>query len=495
MYFPESEGILKRFLHGMTDGMTDKSFLEAEIKKWLVSDERARQTEGKNYYDGNHDILKRKRTVIGEDGRLTTVENLPNNRIVNNQYKKIVEQKANYLCGKPISFDTDTPEYGAALTRFFDRRRQRILRIIAEYALNGGKAWVCPYYDNGDLLFAVFPAYEVLPFWADEAHTQLDCAVHFFSVYEYDEYGTERLVNKVEVFHGGGIDRFIWDNGYLVTDPDALSGPYISVTDRSGARKDYNWDRIPLICFKVNHCETPLICSVKCLQDALNLVESNLVNAMEQDVGNTIIVLKNYDGENLGEFRRNLAAYGAVKVRTVDGAEGGVEALTVDVSVDNYKSVIELLKKAIIENAKGYDAKDDRLSGNPNQMNIQSMYSDIDLDANCMETEFQAAFEELLFFVNSYFANAGIGNFENEKVNVIFNRDILINEGEAIENCGESRGLISDETIIKMHPWVDDPIAEIARISAEKESATALTDSYGGMFANADTGGTGDEKQ
>lgn len=123
------------------------------------------------------------------------------------------------------------------------------------------------------------------------------------------------------------------------------------------------------------------------------------------------------------------------------------------------------------------------------------MYSDIDLDANCMETEFQAAFEDLLFFVNSYFANAGIGNFENEKVNVIFNRDILINEGEAIANCGESRGLISDETIIKMHPWVDDPIAEVARISAEKESAAALTDSYGGMFANADTGGTGNEKQ
>ena len=49
----------------------------------------------------------------------------------------------------------------------------------------------------------------------------------------------------------------------------------------------------------------------------------------------------------------------------------------------------------MIENARGYDAKDDRLGGNPNQMNIQSMYSDIDLDANGMETEFQAAFEEL----------------------------------------------------------------------------------------------------
>ncbi len=41
-----------------------------------------------------------------------------------------------------------------------------------------------------------------------------------------------------------------------------------------------------------------------------------------------------------------------------------------------------MFKKALIENAGGYDAKEDRLSGNPNQINIQSM-SDIDLDAIC----------------------------------------------------------------------------------------------------------------
>ena len=124
-------------------------------------------------------------------------------------------------------------------------------------------------------------------------------------------------------------------------------------------------------------------------------------NSMEEDVRNTVLVIKNYDGENLGEFRKNLATYGAVKVRTVEGAEGGVDTLTINVSVENYKAVTELLKKAIIENARTFDAKDDRLTGSPNQMNIQSMYSDIDLDANCMETEFQAAFEDLLFFVNS----------------------------------------------------------------------------------------------
>ncbi len=485
MYFPENDGILKHFSHGMTD----KRFLEAEIQKWLVSDERRRQLDGDDYYSGRHEILSRRRTVIGRDGKLEKVDNLPNNRIADNQYAKAVDQKANYLCGKPITFDTEKTDYCTALTKFFNRRRQRLLHIIAEYALNGGVAWVCPYYDNGELMFATFPAYEVLPFWSDTAHTNLDCAVHFFSVYEYDSYGTEHRVDKVEVFHGSGIDRFIWENG-LQPDPDAQSDAYIYVTDkRTGEMKAYNWERIPLVCFKANHHETPLICRVKCLQDALNLIESDLVNSMEEDVRNTVLVLKNYDGENLGEFRKNLATYGAVKVRTVEGAEGGVDTLTVEVNTENYKTVAELLKKAIIENARAFDAKDDRLSGNPNQMNIRSMYSDIDLDANCMETEFQAAFEELLFFVNSYFANAGIGNFGSESVNVIFNRDILVNESEVIDNCGKSRGIISDETLVKMHPWTDDPATELKRIAEEREAA-AQSDVYGEMFgANTASGG------
>lgn len=37
-------------------------------------------------------------------------------------------------------------------------------------------------------------------------------------------------------------------------------------------------------------------------------------------------------------------------------------------------------------------------------MNIQFMYSDLDLDANDMETEFQAAFEDILWFVNAHLA-------------------------------------------------------------------------------------------
>ena len=190
---------------------------------------------------------------------------------------------------------------------------------------------------------------------------------------------------------------------------------------------------------------------------------------MQEDARNTILVLQNYDGQNLGEFRRNLAQYGAVKVKTVDGAAGDLKTLEINVNSENYKVILEIFKKALIENARGYDAKDDRLSGNPNQMNIQSMYSDIDLDANGMETEFQASMEELLWFINVHLFNTGMGDFEQEEIDIIFNRDILINESEVIDNCSKSSGLLSDETVVANHPWVDDPQAELDRIAEQKE--------------------------
>ena len=451
-------------------GMTDRRFLELEITAWLASPERKRQIAGELYYDGRQAVLGRKRMALDDDGKLTELKHLPNNRMVNNQYAKMVDQKTNYSFGRPFSFDTENEQYVKALNGILGAHFRRLLRAVGEGAWIGGKSWVYPYYEAGELAFKRFPADEILPFWADAGHTILDAAVHVYMVQEYDETEQTREVVKVEVMHGGGVDCFIRkDDGTLIPDGCARSGPYITETDAgSGEAKGYNWERIPLVCFKSSHHELPLLSRVKCLQDAYNDVLSNFANQMEEDVHSTILVIRNYDGEDLGGFRRNLATYGAIKVRSYENTEGGVDTLTMEVNAENFKTLLALLKDAIIENACGYDAKDERMSGNPNQMNIKSMLSDIDLDANGIELEFQAAMEELLWFVNKHLANTGQGNFENEPISIIFDRDTIINEIEIISGIRQSVGILSTQTLIKQHPWVKDPQTEYTRLKQEQ---------------------------
>jgi hypothetical protein len=86
----------------------------------------------------------------------------------------------------------------------------------------------------------------------------------------------------------------------------------------------YNRQKISLIPFKYNSFETPLVKSIKSLKDGLDLILSDFQNAMEEDPRNTILVLVNYDGENLVDIRYNLAQFGSVYVMTIDGSAGGV---------------------------------------------------------------------------------------------------------------------------------------------------------------------------
>ena len=102
---------------------------------------------GERYYLGEHDILYRKRTVIGENGELQEVDNLPNNRIVDNQYAKLVDQKVNYLLGQPLTFDTDNKKYQEELKKIFNKRFHRTLKNLGEDVLNGGIGWLHPYYN------------------------------------------------------------------------------------------------------------------------------------------------------------------------------------------------------------------------------------------------------------------------------------------------------------------------------------------------------------
>lgn len=485
------DNILKK---GAASRITDEQFIITEINRFKVSQRKQAMIDGERYYSGRHDILSRKRTVIGQNGDLEEVTNLPNNRIVDNQYKKMVDQKNNYLLGQPLSVQCENEQYSKALKKVINKKFLRLMKNIGEDALNQGLGWLFPYYNEyGEFTFKKFHPFEVIPGWADEEHTSLDYAIRVYQVIVY-EGRNEKIVEKVEVYDDTGINFFELNNGNLHP-VEPFHQNYFSIVGEDGTEQGFNWSKIPLIPFKYNNKEIPLIKMVKPLQDGLNLIESNFQNQMEEDARNTILVLVNYDGENLGEFRKNLATYGAVKVRTVDGAGGDLKTLQVEVNAANYQAILELFKKAIIENAMGYDAKDDRLEGNANQMNIQSMYSDIDMDANSMETEFQASFEELLWFINCHLANTGQGDFEGEEVEIIFNRDILISESEVIENCNKSNGILSDETIVANHPWVDDPQAELDRIAKQKQE---VIEQYGSAFNPTlppdDSGGIVDEE-
>ena len=187
------ERINRLILQGGRTGMTENQFFAAEIKEWKNSQRRKDQVMGDLYYEGQHDILQRQRTIIGENGQLQVVTNLPNNRLIDNQYALMVDQKTNYLVGKPFTLNCQDKGYTDALGKVFNKRFYRLLKYVCEDALNGGIGWLYPYYNEaGELTFKHFPAYDILPFWADDDHTILDCAIRYYTQEVWNGYQKER---------------------------------------------------------------------------------------------------------------------------------------------------------------------------------------------------------------------------------------------------------------------------------------------------------------
>jgi len=463
MFF-EPPNLTERYKKMIEDGakkvISNHEFLRLEIEKWKNSQKRREQITGERYYNGFHDILGRKRTAIGTGGNLIEVDNLPNNRIVDNQYRKVVDQKTNFLVGQPVVFSSENKNYVEEVKEIFNEDFLRVLKALCVDCLNGGISWLHPYYDeDGEFKFKRFAPHEILPFWKDSEHIKLDFAVRVYEVKTY-EGRQEKTIEKVEVYSENGVERLVFYQGKLIEDIENPSSDYINIDGRG-----FNWAKIPLIPFKYNYGEAPLIRDLKAMQDAINLALSDFQNVMQEDARNTILIVKNYDGEDLGDFRKNLSTFASVKIR--DG--GGVDKLNIDINVEAFKSFIELQKKEMIEVAKAYSAADLRGGNAPNEMNIKSVFNDINMDANAMELEFTASFKALLWFINVHLANAGKGNFDKEKINVIFNKDTIVNESQIIADLKNSVGLLSDETLIANHPWIEDVEAELAKIKKQRE--------------------------
>ena len=108
---------IKKLFRRKENNMDDKlemKELDIIIKNYLYSDNYKNMLSGKQYYEGKHDILKRVRQAIGEKGVLTPINNVPNNRIVDNQYAKLVNQKTNYLLSKVLTIQSENDKYTKA---------------------------------------------------------------------------------------------------------------------------------------------------------------------------------------------------------------------------------------------------------------------------------------------------------------------------------------------------------------------------------------------
>jgi len=467
----------KKLFAPETAVMSTEDIVLTEVLEWLASAKRQQMLVGQAYYENRNDINSRKRMVVGSEG-LQEEANLANCRISHAFAKKLVDQKCQYLLGRPLAVRTTDSDYTAALNAIFDREMLRRLANLCKESVNKGVAWLQVYIDaDGELGFMKIPAEQIIPLWVDDECSRLDGVIRVYEQVEYAGFDSRRVC-RVEYWHGGGVEYYRLEQNTekgrnakkwrLVVDEECREQYRAEGYEFEGSLPHFVcrgeavcWPELPFVPFRYNEEELPLIQFIKPLIDDYDLLNSEDANAIV-DSPNSVLVIKNYDGTDLGEFRRNLAAYRAVKVSD----DGGVTSLSTAVNTENIARHLEGIRKDLFEIGGGVDSQTSH-TGNTSGEYLKYLYADLDLDCNAIEREFQSALSVLLRFINRYWALRGLPSFGHEQVEFIFNRDVLINESEAIANCVKSLEMLSRETVLANHPWVTDLVNEQAMLAAE----------------------------
>lgn len=416
--------------------------------------------QARNYYENKTDILMEKpKEKEQEEKPLRNADN----RIPFNFHGLLVNQKAAYMFTAPPLFDLGEKSANKQLVKFLGDKYAKTCKDLCIDASNCTVAWLHLWKNaKGEWEYAVVPADQVVPVWSKSLDKELLGVLRIYQdndeetgdFYTIYEYWNDMECNAYRLKAGDELGQLApYQMFWMDTELCEISAQY-----------RHEVGEVPFFPFFNNNIDTNDLVNIKPLIDTYCKVFSGFVNDLE-DIQEVIFVLTNYGGEDLGQFLRDLKDYKAIQIESEgDGDKSGVSTLTIELPVEAREKLLSITRKCIFEQGQGIDPDPENF-GNSSGVALNFLYSLLELKAGLQETEFKLGFGRFIRCV-CRLLNVTI---KDDTIVQTWTRTSVKNDLELSQIAAQSKGSVSQETIVKNHPWVEDPEAEMASIKKEEE--------------------------
>ncbi|WP_418451850.1 phage portal protein [Candidatus Ventrimonas sp.] len=389
------------------------------------------------------------------------------NRIPFNFHGLLVNQKASYMFTAPPLFDLGEKKANKDLVKFLGDKYPKVCKDLCIEASNCTVGWLHVWCDKKSTWkYAIVPAEQVIPVWSDSLEKELLGVFRSYQniddetgdAYIIYEYWNETECAAYRLKAGDELDQLLPYQMFLV---DPMLCEYAD-TYRHGVGE------VPFFPFFNNNIDTDDLKNIKPLIDVYCKVFSGFVNDLE-DIQEVIFVLTNYGGADLGQFLRDLKDYKAIQIESEgDGDHSGVSTLTIELPVEAREKLLEITRKCIFEQGMGVDP-DPQNFGNSSGVALKFLYALLEQKAGLQETEFRLGFGQ---FIRCVCRLNGI-SIKDDTIVQTWTRTSVQNDQELSQIATQSKGIVSDETIVAHHPWVDDPEKEMELLQEQEDAGTA----------------------
>ena len=366
----------------------------------------------------------------------------PANKVVVNYCYNIVQNYRGYLTGIDIAYSSDKNIDQVFEVLNYNDVKQEDSNYLQD-ALVYGCAYEIAYIDEwGKHRFKTLDPKNVIPIYDDTLDQDLVYCIRFWS---------NKIADKdfyiVEVYSKSEIKTYKSDMGFQ--------------TFELVKEEPHYFGMVPITVFELNNDRVSIFDQVMTLQDAYNKLLSAEVDDFES-FADAYLVLKGMmgtDPEDLADMKRNRA------LLLDNDAEASY--LTKNISDTQIQNMLNNINDNIHKIANSPDFNSDKFMA---QTGIAMRFKLVQFEnaSSAIEAEMRKALQRRIELICAI-GNIKGDNLSFDDVKITFTRNLPTNLTETAQVVNSLRGLVSDQTLLSLLPFVEDSQAELDRLNQQKQ--------------------------
>ena len=414
--------------------------LTKEVIKWIIekhSEEKARIAELRDYYNNKNAIMNRQYKDA----------NKPQNKLSHPFASYITNMATGYFLGNPISYNSENQDLLERILDIFKYNDEADNNTtLAKYSSIAGYAVELLYIDeNSNARFKALPGDEVVIVYDNTLEENILYAIRYF---EEDIPGEDKTKTTINVYTSNAIQTYkLEDNEITFIDETA-----------------HYFNDVPVSVYVNNDELYGDFERVKGLLDAYDKAQSDTANDFEYFT-NALLVISGVlveDEEGLN-FKDN-------RVINFAGTDGKAEYLLKNINdsaLENYKNrlVEDIHKFAQIPNLT-----DEKFAGKVSGESMKYKLMGLENIISVKEAKFKKGLMRRIELLCNFLNIATNDLMLYTDIQPIFTRNKPKNDVELANMVKSLYGILSDETLISILPFVENSKEEIEKRDLEKEN-------------------------
>lgn len=366
----------------------------------------------------------------------------PANKVVVNYCYNIVQNYRGYLTGIDIAYSSDKDIDQVFEVLNYNDVKQEDSNYLQD-ALVYGCAYEIAYIDEwGKHRFKTLDPKNVIPIYDDTLDQDLVYCIRFWS---------NKIADKdfyiVEVYSKSEIKTYKSDMGFQTFELIKEEPHYFGM--------------VPITVFELNNDRVSIFDQIMTLQDAYNKLLSAEVDDFES-FADAYLVLKGMmgtDPADLADMKRNRA------LLLDNDAEASY--LTKNISDTQIQNMLNNINDNIHKIANSPDFNSDKFMA---QTGIAMRFKLVQFEnaSSAIEAEMRKALQRRIELICAI-GNIKGDNLSFDDVKITFTRNLPTNLTETAQVVNSLRGLVSDQTLLSLLPFVEDSQAELDRLNQQKQ--------------------------